>query len=66
MEGEEKNSSRRRKGKKANLNPGRIHEYDFFVTQDEDEPVGGLTDGQSTKKKGRNKSMTFFLSEQDG
>ena len=65
MEGEKKkDNSRGGKGKKENRNPGRIHEYDFFVTRDEDAPLGGFSDGQSTKKKkGRNKSMAFFLSE---
>ena len=67
MEGEGKRAhSRNGKGKKANLNPGQIQEYDFFVTQDggenretsePDRPV------KAKKRCGRNKNTMFFFSD---
>jgi hypothetical protein len=71
MEGEKKqDNSRGSKERNADIVPGRIHEYDFFLTPDEEgawkvdpkadpekEPEAGKG------KKDRNKSTTFFLSE---
>jgi hypothetical protein len=67
MEGEKrKGDSQGCKGREANLNPDRILEYDFFVTQDGGEtPEATPADRrEKTKKKsGRNNSTTFFLSD---
>ena len=67
MEGEKKRaSSRCSKGKKANLNPGPIQEYDFFVTRDGGDTKEAAAADHSIKAKkkgGRNKSTSFFLSD---
>jgi hypothetical protein len=67
MEGERKRIySRSGKGKKANLDPGPIQEYDFFVTQDEIEVEDTSETDRTTqvkKKCGRKKGTTFFVSD---
>lgn len=67
MEGEEKRAgSRSRKGKKTTLNPGPIHEYDFFVKReggDTQEAAPADHSIKAKKKGGRNKSTSFFLSD---
>jgi hypothetical protein len=67
MEGEKKRTSlRSSRGKKANLNPKPIQEYDFFVTRDGDDTEEAAPADHSVraKKKGsRNKSTSFFLSD---
>jgi hypothetical protein len=67
MEGERKKvHSRSSKGKKANLDPGLIQEYDFFVSQDRIENQNTVeADGLSgvRKKRGRKKSTTFIVSD---
>jgi hypothetical protein len=67
MEGEKKkDNSRGSKGKKAGVSPGRIDEYDFFVTWDNEVAQEVVPDEPLIKKKekkNRNKSMAFFLSK---
>jgi hypothetical protein len=67
MEGEGKRvHSRSGKGKKANLDPGPIQEYDFFVTQDgmENQDTSEADRLTRVKKKcGRKKNTTFFVSD---
>ena len=71
MEGEQKQDNLRgSKGRNADIAPGRIHEYDFFLTQDEDGAGKVVPEAEPEKraeagkrKKDRNKSITFFLSE---
>jgi hypothetical protein len=67
MEGEGKRRhSRSCKGKKANLDPGPIQEYDFFVTQDgnENQESGPAEQhGKSGKKSSRNKPTDGFFLE---
>ena len=60
-----KAKSRGSKGGKEHLGPGRIDEYNFFLTPNEETLEEGVPEGKSKKKKikDRNKSMTFFLSE---
>jgi hypothetical protein len=71
MEGEKKqNHSRGNQRKNADIAPGRIHEYVFFLTQDQEGagksvPVAEVEKRPKTGEgnKDRNKSITFFLSE---
>ena len=68
MEGEKKReaSLAGSKGKKENVNPGLIQEYDFFVTRDGGDAEEAAPADQSVKAKkkgGRNKSTSFFLSD---
>jgi hypothetical protein len=71
MEGEKKqDNSRGSKERNADIVPGRIHEHDFFLTQDEEGAGRVVPEAEIEKppeagkgKKDRNKSMTFFLSE---
>jgi hypothetical protein len=71
MEGEKKkNHSRGGKERNAGIAPCRIHEYDFFLTQDEEVGAGKSVPAEAEKRpetgegeKERNKSITFFLSE---
>lgn len=60
-----KDKSRGSKGGKEPLGPGRIDEYNFFLTPNEETLEEGVPEGKAKKKKikDRNKSMTFFLSE---
>lgn len=54
------------KGRETSLNPGRIQEYDFFVTPDQGEGMEAVpADRRETVKKrgSRNKCTTFFLSD---
>jgi hypothetical protein len=64
MEGEGKRVHLRSgKGKKANLNPGQIEEYDFFVTQDggENRETSEADRKVRAKKKcNRNRNTLFF------
>jgi hypothetical protein len=66
MKGEKrKGNSQSSKGREANLNPDRIQEYDFFVTPDGGErPETTPADRrEKAKKRVRNKSTAFFLSD---
>jgi hypothetical protein len=67
MEGERKSGhSGSDSGKKGNLDPGQIHEYDFFVTQEAVENrVTSETERpmKEKKKRGRNKSTLFFVQD---
>lgn len=66
MQGEnKKEKSRGSKGEKESLGPGRIDEYNFFLTPNEETLEEGVPEGKAKKKKikDRNKSMTFFLSD---
>jgi hypothetical protein len=54
------------KGRKTDLTHGRVHEYDFFLAQDEEETAEVLPETETLKRKkvrDRNKSMAFFLSK---
>ena len=65
MDGERKRvHSRDGKGKKASADPGKIQEYDFFVTQDaiENQQASEVNRPKRTKKgRGRSKRTTFFI-----
>jgi hypothetical protein len=71
MEGEIKQNHSRSKGRDTDNVPGRIHEYDFFLTQDQEEGAGkSVPEAEAEKRpetgegeKERNKSITFFLPE---
>jgi hypothetical protein len=66
MKGEKrKGNSQVTKGREASLNPDRIQEYDFFVTPDGSErPEANPADRrEKAKKRVRNKSTAFFLSD---
>jgi hypothetical protein len=70
MEGEIKQNHSRSKGIDADTLPGRIHEYDFFLTRDEEGAKKPLTQGEAEKrsettegKRERSKSINFFLPE---
>jgi hypothetical protein len=67
MEGEKwKGNKQGTKGREVNVDPDQIQEYDFFVTPDGGErPESAPADRRekTKKKKGRNKSTTFFLSD---
>jgi hypothetical protein len=66
MDGEGKREySRNGKGEKANPTPGKIQEYDFFVTQDgdADKEMAANRLARGEKKCGRKRSTTFFFSE---
>jgi hypothetical protein len=67
MEGEGRRlHSRSGKGEKADLDPGRIQEYDFFVTPDgfenQDTPEADRPT-RVRKKRGRKKGTMFFVSD---
>ena len=67
MQGEsKKDKSRDSKGGNKPLGPGRIDEYNFFLAPNEEALEEGVPEGKAKKKKikDRNKSMTFFLSEE--
>jgi hypothetical protein len=70
MEGEKKQNHSRGKRRDADIAPGRIQEYDFFLTRDmegagKSDPEAEVERRSETGegKKERNKSTTFFLSE---
>jgi hypothetical protein len=60
--------SKTKEVKAAKKIPGRLHEYEFFVTGDEGENGDSDTEDAAVKvtktgKGRRNKSRTFFLSD---
>lgn len=70
MEGEVKQNHSRGKGRDADIVPGRIHEYDFFLTRDEEGTEKPLPEAGAEKrpetaegKRERNKNISFFLPE---
>jgi hypothetical protein len=70
MEGEKKQNHSRGKRRNADIVPGRIPEYDFFLTQGEEEAGESVPEAEAEKrpetggrKKERNKSIVFFLPE---
>jgi hypothetical protein len=71
MEGEKKqDNSRGSRGRNGDIAPGRIHEHDFFLTQDEEGAGKVIPEAEHENrpeagkgKKDSNTSMTFFLSE---
>ncbi len=67
MDGEAKRVHLRNgKGEKANLNPCQIQEYDFFVTQDDNENRETAESDRPVREKrkcGRNKNRMFFVSD---
>jgi hypothetical protein len=71
MEGEKKQDNLpSSKGINADIAPGRIHEYDFFLTQDEEGAGKVVPEAEAEKRpeagkrnNDPNKSTTFFLSQ---
>ena len=70
MEGERKQNPSRGKGRDADIVHDRIHEYDFFLTRDEEGTGKPLPEAGAEKqsekaegKRAQNKSISFFLPE---
>lgn len=70
MEGKIRQNHSRSKGRDTDNVPGRIHEYDFFLTQEEEGAGKSVPEAEAEirpqteeGKKERNKSIIFFLPE---